>query len=161
MSDDKKTRQRLSLGNHFVQGSGTGPSRRNVVRGAGLLVGGFRPRLVMGAAALSVGDDPVLAAITRHGAALKVFNHACTLTDDVAARKAGRKITADAIGAFRAAEDLAATTFTDLLGTAPVTLDGLRTFLIYIRDMDHDDISAALDTVLRSPLFDEADHAGD
>jgi len=106
-------------------------------------------------ALLRTEDDPVLSALARHRAALKAYNKACSVVDDVAAQKTGRKITAAAFEQFRAAEEEASRAFKDLMETLPQTFQGMRLFLIYLQEMDQDDMKAGLNTVIQSALWAE------
>jgi len=108
---------------------------------------------------LRAEDDPLLPALARHSTALKAYNKACNIIDDVAAHKTGRKVTAVALEQFRAAEEEASRAFKALIETPPQSFHGMHLFLIYLREMDHDDMKAGLSTVIQSTLWTDIDTA--
>jgi hypothetical protein len=95
--------------------------------------------------------DPVFAAIERHKIADAVFKDACNHTHENGASSP------EDMEAWLAADAAAWAARTDLMGKVPITVAGLRAFLLYVREIDWegDDMDAAVDIVLASPVLME------
>ena len=70
------------------------PSRRNILTAGAAAIGATAVAAPVALGAVAE-DDPILAAIERHRAALARFNNPSRLTDEVVARTEGRVITDD------------------------------------------------------------------
>lgn len=100
--------------------------------------------------------DPIFKAIEAHVLEHERFNRACSATDDVAAKREGRTVTASDRAEFEAANAADFKTLTRLAKTRPTTKDGVRALIAYAleclpcRGWDEDTLSDLLTSIAES-----------
>ncbi|MFO1126346.1 MAG: hypothetical protein U1E25_14450 [Methylocystis sp.] len=111
--------------------------------------------LAKAAAGSMPADDPIFEAIDRHKAAEARYSAACALTDEVAAERQCRVVTAADVAEFDGADRACDEALSEFLMTAPTTIAGARTFLRHCIDEAYVEefLTQALETLLRCSVL--------